>query len=55
MLVEFVIMKLEILFFGLEISGRMWKFHTIKRMEVQWPLQKNSCLVLAGGRDPEEL
>lgn len=56
MLVEFVIMKLEIFeFFGLEISGRMWKFHKIRRMEVQWPLQRNSCVGLAGGRDPEEL
>ena len=56
MLVEFVIMKLEIFeFFGLEISGRMWKLHKVKRVEVQWPLKRNSCVVLAGGRDPEEL
>ena len=56
MLAEFVIMKLEIFeFFGLEISGRMWKFHKVKRVEGQWPLKRNSCVVLAGGRDPEEL
>lgn len=52
MLVEFVIMKLEIFeFFGLSLREVMWKFHKIRRMEVQWPLQRNSCVGLAGGRD----
>ena len=55
MLVEFIIMNLEIFkFFGLENSGRIWKFHKIMRMEVQQPLQRNSHVVLAGGRDPEK-
>lgn len=55
MLVEFIIMKLKIFeFFGLEISGRTWKFHKITRMEVQWPLQRNSHVLQAGERDPEK-